>query len=170
MPINFYMYFVVALLPMIIGFIYYNPMVMGNAWMKSNNFTAESLEKGNMAVILGVSYLFSVMLSFFLGGLVIHQSSIFGLLVPEVMESGSAAQQAFTEFMEKYGDRHRTFSHGAVHGFFSALFFVLPLIGINALFERRGWKYILIHFVYWLITLVLMGGGLCATLKYAALT
>ncbi|MEM1124806.1 MAG: DUF1761 domain-containing protein, partial [Bacteroidota bacterium] len=34
---------------------------------------------------------------------------------------------------------------------------------MNALFERRGWKYIWIHTGYWFITLALIGGLLCAT-------
>ena len=167
MPENYYMYFLVALIPMIVGAVYYNPKVVGGAWMKSNGFTEESLQGGNMAVIFGVSYLFSLMLTFFFSGLVIHQTSIFSLLVPEIMEPGNVVQQDFTAFMEKYGDRHRTFSHGAVHGFITSLFFVLPLIGTVALFERRGAKYIFIHFGYWLITLILMGGVLCATLRFA---
>lgn len=56
MPINFYMYFITALIPLVIGFIYYSPMVFGNAWMKENNFTKEDLEGGNMVKILGLAY------------------------------------------------------------------------------------------------------------------
>lgn len=167
MPTNFYMYFVAALIPMIVGFIYYHPKVAGNAWMKSNGFTMESLEGGNMAVIMGTAYLLSFFLAFGMTGSVIHQSGVASLMMPEVMESGSAIQQEFNELMVKYGGRYRTFSHGLLHGFFNALFFALPLIGINAAFERRGWKYVLIHFGYWAITLMLMGGLLCATLEFA---
>ncbi|MEM1124805.1 MAG: DUF1761 domain-containing protein [Bacteroidota bacterium] len=83
--------------------------------------------------------------------------------------SGSAAQQQFNELMAQYGDHHRSFGHGALHGGIIALFAALPLIGINALFERRGWKYIWIHTGYWFITLALIGGLLCATLDYAPL-
>lgn len=163
------MYFLVAAIPMVVGAIYYHKNVVGGAWMKTNGFTEESLQGANMAVIFGVSYLFALMLSLFYTNLVIHQSNIFGLLMPEIQEAGSAVQADFNEFMSKYGDRHRTFSHGAVHGVFVTIFLVLPLIGINALFERRGWKYIFIHFGYWLITLVLMGGILCSTLRFPAI-
>lgn len=166
MPENFYMYFVAALIPMVIGAIYYHPAVFGGAWMKVNDFTEDSLKKGNMAVIFGASYVFSVMLALILAMLTIHQTQVFALFVPEIMESGSAAQATFNEIMAEYGDRYRSFKHGAIHGGIASLFFALPLIGINALFERRGWRYILIHFGYWLITLVLMGGLLCQTLRY----
>lgn len=166
MPINWYMYLVAALIPMAVGFIYYHPMLFGNAWMKVNGFTEESLEGGNMGIILGVSFLLSVFLAFMMGGFAIHQSAIFGLLVPEIMESGSQVQQDFNQFMATYGGRYRTFGHGVVHGIQAAIFVALPIVGINALFERRGGKYIWIHFGYWLVTLALMSGLLCATLLY----
>ena len=35
-----------TLIPMIMGFVYYHPSLMGNAWMKANGFTKESLGKG----------------------------------------------------------------------------------------------------------------------------
>jgi hydrogenase maturation factor len=34
-------------------------------------------------------------------------------------------------------------------------------VGINALFERRGGKYILVHVGYWIVTLALIGGVVC---------
>ena len=36
------------------------------------------------------------------------------------------------------------------------------VIGINALFERKGFKYIAINAGYWILCLGLMGGVLCA--------
>ncbi|MBT8219073.1 MAG: DUF1761 domain-containing protein [Bacteroidia bacterium] len=166
MPINWYMYFVAALIPMVIGSVYYHPKLTGNAWMKVNGFTEESLKEGNMPVILGVSFLLSILLAFMIGNFSVHQSALIGLLAPEIFETGSQAQQDFNQFMNSYGDRHRSFTHGIAHGMTAAVFIALPLIGINALFERRGGKYVWIHFGYWLITLALMGGLLCATLKY----
>jgi hypothetical protein len=85
------------------------------------------------------------------------------------MESGSAEMIAFNDLMTQYGGNFRTFGHGAGHGVMFTVLFVLPLIAINALFERRGWKYIFIHTGFWLINLALMGGLLCATLVYPVL-
>jgi hypothetical protein len=56
---------------------------------------------------------------------------------------------------------HRSFGHGALHGAIGAIFFVLPVLGINALFERKGWKYILINVGYWVVTLTIMGAIIC---------
>jgi hypothetical protein len=36
------------------------------------------------------------------------------------------------------------------------------LIGINAVFERKGFKYIAIHTAYWMLTMAIMGGIICA--------
>lgn len=170
MPTNWYMFFVAALIPMIIGSIYYNPKVVGGAWMKATNLDEEYLKQGNMAVIFGVSYLFSFFIAFMMAGMVIHQGGAFSMMAPEVMESGSAVQNEFNDLMVRYGENGRSFGHGALHGAFVTIFFVLPIIGIISLFERRGWKYIWIHFFYWLISLTLMGGLICATLDYAPLS
>ena len=91
-------------------------------------------------------------------------------MMPEVMDSGSDAMNDFNGLMGKYGGNFRTFSHGAIHGVITALLFVLPLIATNSLFERKSWKYNLIHVGYWLVTLALVGGLLCATLEFAPLS
>ena len=170
MPTNFYMLFVSALIPMIVGAAYYSPKILGPAWMKTNGFTEESLKGANMAMIFGLSYFFNLMLSAFLPSMVIHQTNIVSLFAPEVFESGSEIQKTVGEFLAAHADRHRTVSHGLVHGLITSIFFVLPIIAINSLFERRGWKYTAIHWGYWAISLMLMGGLLSSTLAYAPLS
>lgn len=154
---------------MIVGYIYYHPKVAGTAWMNTNGFTMESLSKGNMPVIMGVSYVMSVILSFFVTFFVIHQGGAFSMMMPEIMTDQAVVDQ-FNGLMAQYGGNGRSFGHGALHGGMGALFFVFPLITINSLFEQRGWKYILIHSVYWLICLALIGGVLCSTLEYGPVT
>lgn len=170
MPSNFYMLFVAALIPLLVGAIYYNPKVVGSAWMKTNNFTEESMKGGNMALIFGLTFLFSFFMAFMLMGMVIHQGGLFQIMLPEIGESGSDAQKLFNDVMGTYGNRFRSWGHGALHGAMVALLFVFPIIAINALFEKRGWKYIMIHTGYWLISLVLMGALLCQTLVWAPLS
>ncbi len=170
MPSNFYWFFIVALIPLLVGFLWYGKMMFGNKWMNINGFTEDDLQGGNMPVIFGVSYIFSVMVAFALSGLVIHQNGIAQSMMPDLMQSGSEAQQLFTQLMTEYGGRFRTFGHGALHGVVGAIFFVLPIIGINALFERRGWTYTFIHTGYWVVCLALMGGILCKVLEWAPLS
>lgn len=164
------MYFVAALIPLLVGAVYYHPAVAGKAWMNSNKFTESDLEGANMAKIFGLTFIFSVLIAFTMGGLVIHQSAVFQMMMPEVAVSGSATQAEFNTLMQTYGGSFRTFGHGALHGALCAVFFIMPIIGINSLFERRGWKYIMIHTIYWAISLALMGGLLCQTLQFAPLS
>lgn len=53
---------VASLIPMIMGFIYYHPKVMGNAWMNANGFSQESLGNGPKPIW----YLVALVLSFLL--------------------------------------------------------------------------------------------------------
>lgn len=64
--------------------------------------------------------------------------------------------------MADYGDAFRYFKHGALHGLMTGIFFALPITAINALFEQKSWKYILINAGYWMVTLTIMGGIICA--------
>lgn len=152
-----------AFVPMIIGFLWYGPMLFQKAWMKEMNFTQKDLEGGNMLLIFGVSFIFSLMLSFFLQALVIHQRGVFSTLFgePGFASKTGEAYAYFQEFMTNYGDRFRTFKHGVLHGVLSGFFIALPIIGTKALFERKSFKYIAINVGYWIVTLALMGGIIC---------
>jgi hypothetical protein len=154
---------IAALIPLVVGFIYYHPKTFGNAWMTTSGLTEESLKKGNFALICFLCYVFSFLLASFVTNLVIHQNGFFSILMnePGLQEPGSPLNNYVTDFMSKYGKNFRTFKHGAFHGVLGALFFAFPVIGINALFERRSWKYTAIHVGYWTLTLGLMGGIIC---------
>ena len=171
MPTNYYMYFLTALIPLIVGSVYYSPKVMGGVWMRSNGFTEESLKGGNMALILALAYFLGLLLSVPFSTFTIHQAGVASSAM-STAEPGVWSAQAISDvnnFMATYGDRFRTFKHGALHGVLFAILVALPLYGINALFERRGAKYVFVHLGYWVITLALMGGVLCSTLEFPPL-
>jgi hypothetical protein len=153
-----------ALVPLIMGFIWYHPKVMGNAWMKVAQVSEESMKSSNMVLIFGLTYIFSFLLSISLQYLTIHQLSLWAIVAgqPDYMNPNSEAGQMVTAFLSKYGNEFRTFKHGALHGVISAITIALPILGINALFERKPRKYIFIHLGYWVITLGVMGGIICA--------
>lgn len=163
MEVNYWVFPVAALVPLIIGSIWYNPKVLGAAWMKASGVSDEDVRSGNMAVIFGLTFLFALMLSTMVYGLVVHQSAMASVLLEEegYGEEGSEVMIYEAEFHERYGDNYRTFGHGVFHGIIAGLFIALPIIGIISLFERRGFKYIAIHTGYWTLTLALMGGILC---------
>lgn len=65
------------------------------------------------------------------------------------------------KLMDTYGNNFRTFKHGVLHGVIVGLLFVTPIMAINALFDRKSWKYIMINAGYWTLTLALIGGLVC---------
>lgn len=163
MDLNWIAILVAALVPTIIGFIWYNPKVFGKAWMAAADMTEEKMKGANMPLIFGVSFVLSVMLALSLNNIVIHQSNLPGVFIDSngVPAPDSEAGQYIADFMAKYGTLHRTFSHGAFHGVLIVLFFGLPVLGTNALFERKGFKYIAVNTGYWMLTIAIMGGIIC---------
>lgn len=156
---NFLIVFLAALVPTLTGFIYYNPKVMGNAWMRACGLTEEQLKGANMAVMFSVSLLLSILLAFQVYLITVHQAHIDSLFAN--MADNAAAMADKDAFLAKYGTEFRTFKHGAFHGVLTGIFFVLPVLATNAMFERKGWKYIWINTTYWTITIAIMGGIIC---------
>ncbi len=162
--INFLIVLAAAVVPLIIGFVWYNSKVFGKAWMKASDMSEEKAKGANMGVVFGLTFLFSFFLAFAIQFMVIHQFSVFSLLAnePGIMDPKSEMGSWLIEFMSKYGNNFRTFKHGALHGTISGITVVLPILGVNALFERRGFKYIAINVGYWTVCMALMGGIICA--------
>ena len=148
---------VAAVSALVVGFIWYNPKLFGNAWMKAASMTDQQVKEGNMIKIFGLALFFAFLLSTALPGIVIHQIGVFSLIGGDT----SLALPSYNALMADYGDVFRTFKHGAFHGILTGVFIALPIIGTNALFERKGVKYILINGGYWIITLGVMGAIIC---------
>lgn len=168
-PLNFWLNFLVALIPLLVGALYYSPVMFGNAWMRVNNFTEEDLKGANMLKIMGLAYFYSLVITSFMPALVMHQTGLSGMfgMMPEWADKSSELWADLNSLDQKWGmyTRHLHFGHGFMHGIVSTVFLIAPVIAINTLFERRGWKYALIHIVYWALSLALIGGVLCQFLK-----
>ena len=154
---NFYAILVAAASTLVVGAVWYSPMLFANAWMKETGLTEEQLKKGNMLKIFGLTFIFSIMIAMIMQVLTIHQFGAIGM----VGGDPTKALPSYNAFMADYGTVFRTFKHGALHGFITGLFFALPLIAINGLFERKSWKYIFIHAGYWIVSLTIMGAIVC---------
>lgn len=148
---------IAALIPLVIGFIWYNPKVFGTAWMNAAGLTEEKIKETNMALVFGLAYVFSCFIGVVLLGLTIHQLGLESLVMGTDENTISMAQQ----ILDAVGDNFRTFKHGALHGTVAGIFFAFPLLATNALFDRRSWKYIFINSSYWTVSLGLMGGIIC---------
>lgn len=138
--VNFGAIAVAALMPMLVGFLYYHPKLAGKPWMEANGFTLESLGKGPKPILYGVALLLSVMLSMFVA------SNVTG-----------PGQETAPD-----GHSYVTFQHGIVHGIVMTLMFVIPVLGTMGIFEKKSLKWVIVNAGYWLITLSIMAGILSA--------
>lgn len=162
---NFIVVLLAGLIPLAVGFIWYNKNVMGSIWMAESGYDPATAKTPNMVVLFGLSILFSVMLSASLMPAVIHQMGLYSMLAnheAEIKDVNSGLGKTVAALMTQYGTEFRTFKHGALHGFMTTLFLILPVIGTNALYEQRSAKYVAVHVGYWAICLMLMGGVICA--------
>ena len=146
-----------AISAMVVGFIWYNPKVFGTIWMKEANISEETMKGANMVKIFVMSFIFAFLLAMTMMQMSIHQTGVLSLIGGDP----STALPSYTAFMADYGEGFRTVKHGALHGILAGLFVALPILGTNALFERKSVKYILINTGYWVITLGLMGSIVC---------
>ena len=164
-PTNFWITFLIALIPLAVGALYYGPLLFSKVWQREAGVTDEMLQNGNMLKIMGLSYVYSFLVGLLLQMVVVHQfglSGMFGMLGDQWLVEGSALMTDLDALDAKYGmySRHMHFGHGALHGGFFGLVFVGGIISINGLFERKTWKYMLLHTGYWTISLALMGGAI----------
>ena len=158
MEINFLALLLAALSTLVVGFIWYNPKVFGGIWMRESGTTEEKMKGANMILIFGLSVVYAFLISFLLQMLTIHQFGALGM----VGGDAAAAKPSYAAFMADYGDAFRTFKHGALHGFMTGLFLAFPLIGTNALYERRSFKYVMVTSGFWIVCFTIMGGIICA--------
>jgi hypothetical protein len=157
MEMNFLAIAAAAVSTLVVGFVWYHPKVFGTVWMREAGLTEEQLKKGNMLKIFGLTLILSVLISMVVMMLTIHQIGAMGM----VGGDPTTALPSYQVFMDDYGMAYRTFKHGAFHGFLAGLFFALPLIAINGLFEHKNAKYIFINSGYWIVSLMIMGAIIC---------
>jgi hypothetical protein len=157
MEINWIALLLAALSTLVVGFVWYNPKVFGTIWMKESGMTEEKMKGSNMIMIFGLSIIYAFFISFVLQMLVIHQFGAIGM----VGGDPSIAKPSYAAFMADYGTAFRSFKHGALHGFMTGLFLILPVTGVSALYERRSFKYVLVSGGYWVVSMMIMGGIIC---------
>ncbi|WP_452221625.1 DUF1761 domain-containing protein [Lacinutrix salivirga] len=154
---NYLAILVAATVPIVLGFIWYNPKLFGNAWMREAEMTEAKMKSGNMAVIFVITLVLSFILAFFLQQLTNHQMGAVQLTGGDPAQ----AKPSFDAFMADYGNAYRTFKHGALHGFLAGLLMIFPVIAINGMFERKSWKYIMINSSFWMVCLTIIGAIIC---------
>ena len=109
MQINYWAILVAALIPLIMGFIWYHPKVFGTVWMKEVGLTEEQM-KGQMFGVFIFSIILSALIAFFLQMVTIHQFGAMGMIGGDEMN----AKESYAAFMKDYGMAYRSFGHGAL--------------------------------------------------------
>ncbi len=133
--INWLSILLAALIPILVGFVFYHEKVFGKAWMESLGLKKEDARKANMAVLFGASFV----MSFILANFILYNVD------------GPGQEGQFDSF-----------KHGAFHGVLLSLMVAAPVMVINGLFEMRKWKTMLINIGFWFVCIVLMAGLLDA--------
>lgn len=177
MHINFIAVLVAAFIPMILGFIWYNPNVFGKAWAKEAGVTEEMQKSANMPLIFGLSFLFSLILSMGINSIATHDTFVYGstYYIEKEAKANPSADTTVLHQAHEWLNTYQTtmanndaytshrWTHGLAHGFLIAgLFLILPVLVTYALFERKSWKYVLMNAGYWFLTLMTMGTILAA--------
>jgi hypothetical protein len=154
---------ITAFIPLIIGFVWYNPKVFGTAWMKGAGLDPDNMKGGNMLLVFVITYVFGFFVSVGLTFDTIHQFGLQSLTMPEKggLVPTPELKQAVDTVSKAYSGSFLTFHHGVLHAVLISIMYALPILAIGAMFERRGFKYILINFGFWALCLALMGGIIC---------
>lgn len=158
-PINWLVVFSTALVPLLIGCIWFHPKVFGNTLQTTNALYTRK----NALLLLLVSLILSLFISISLSYSVIHQLHIFSSVMgnPDMQNPNSELHRTLQSFIEKYGNNFRTFKHGALHGTIVGFTLALPITAINGMLEKKSFKYIAISSAFWIICFCLMGGIIC---------
>ena len=152
---------IAALLPLVLGFIWYHPQVLGT---KLAQITNEPIVKNKSIGKMVIIYFLSILLAYILTLMSVHQSAIYQLFFmdPEIANANSEYNAFIKDFMATYGDRHRSFGHGMIHGAEASLLFGLAFLGITTLMQNKPLKLIWIHLGFWILCCSLMAGLVCA--------
>ena len=111
-----------------IGSLWYGKLLFGHAWMAETGITEEDAKASNPLVMFGIAFVITAYLTFRMKW--IHH------------EDESLAP----------------FVHGMFHGVMHVGVYAIGALIVNALFELKTIKYILINAGYWVTVFALIGG------------
>lgn len=154
MNLNYLAFFLIALIPLIIGSYWYHPKSFISKYSKLE-FTKKN--KFNISKVI-ILFLLSFTLVYGYINLIIHQMGFYELFFTDIILGNQESERIVNEFLNKYGDKHRHFGHGVFHGIINAFVFALPFVGFITILEKKDKLYFIHHFTYWLITSAIIGG------------
>ena len=152
-----------ALVPVVFGIIWYNPYLLGKVW-EMCGVPPVKMGTGKLVLTAVLTYVAGYFIAaHVLGSIVIHQHGVYSMLAgdPDMRDKNSALYNTVQGLMDKYGHNFRTFKHGALHGSFTGLYLVLPILLVIGLIENKKLCWIMVHSAFWTACLAVMGGIIC---------
>lgn len=156
MDINYLAFFLIAFVPLILGYFWYDPQrpdIRRVGLTGVENFTV--LKKLFF-------FLSSLSIVYVYMNLVIHQLGFYELFFTDIMKGSESAQQIVDEFMSLYGGKHRHLGHGILHGALNAVLLWVPVIGSYCILSNRSWLHFRVHFIYAFVATVIVSGLIAA--------
>lgn len=154
MDLNYTAFFLISFIPLLIGYAWYHPKAPLRKKMGADHIGFTHLSVTQIIICFVLSFI----LVYGYINLIIHQMGFYELFFTDIMMGNQESQAVVDEFLSKYGRKHRHFGHGVFHGAINAFVFAMPFVGIKVMLEKQSWKHFLYHFLYWLITSMIIGG------------
>lgn len=159
MNLNYTAFFFISFVPVLLAALWYHPnSPMRKKWNSEDliNPLKVNLPKKIFAFTLSVAFVYGYM------NLTIHQLGFYELFFTDIMKGSAEAQQVVDTFLAEYGEKHRHFGHGVLHGLLNAFLFPLPIIGFQVILNDKSMNFVYLHFGYWLVMSMLVGGLISA--------
>lgn len=131
--INYLAVLVSGIIAMVLGYLWYSPMLLGNQWMKLVGLTKEKIEeqKSQMPKTYGIMFIASLVMAYVLSHFIYFAGGV-------------------------------TASAGVVGGFWAWLGFVATTMLSGSLFSNKPFKLFAIESGYYLVVLLVIGAVLAA--------
>ncbi len=129
--INYLAILVAAIAAMVVGFLWYSPMLFGKVWARLKGYTEESFkaEQKKMGKLYGLSFLATLLMAYMLSHVMALSNAFYG-----------------------YG----MLQDGLTSAFFMWLGFVMPIQFTSQMFGEKKWILFFIDTGYQLVSLVIM--------------
>lgn len=154
MDLNYTAFALISFIPLLIGWFWYrkNSLVASALKMETTPKPQVGILKLLFLLVLSVAFVYAYM------NVIIHQLGFYELFFTDIVLGDKGAEKIVSDFMQEYGAKHRHFGHGIFHGAINSFVLVLPIIAAFTIIEKRSFKYLLYHFLYWLLTSMIIGG------------
>lgn len=136
MHINWLAYGIAVVAQMVLGFIWFHPAVMGKMWAKACGVTVEEMKPSNPGLTYGLTIIYTLVFTFWL-----------------MINVTGPGQDVAPD-----GHSFHTFQHGVAHALLLTIMVITPVIGTPALFEKKGFSYMVVQVGYWFIRMAAAQG------------